>query len=155
MKCTGDLPQYAIEQAILLKEKDKYDYSTNEGRADLAENKITNGVYYNEQHKQRFNYENEQDMSPCYIKEKQISMLSDINDVFNKHNTKYRIIICPTIGCDKLNIADLTTMKTIFGEKNVIDLTARDSLSLDYTNFYLDGHIRPKGTRMIMDIAYK
>lgn len=151
---TGVVLNYALNDGLIIADKDDYDYTTNEGSADLAENKIKNGSYYTQAHIDKFDYSDEQGVDVAYIKAKQESMLLDIKAIFDKHNTDFKIVVCPTIGCNKLNPVDFGKMVEIFGEDRVFDLTPRDSLSLDYTNFYLDGHIRPKGTKMIMDRIY-
>ena len=154
LQITGEIPEYAKKQNLFLLSKDTYDNITNEGTPEIVENKIKEGTYYTQEFQNEFNYTDEQGVEVPYIKEEQILMLRDIKKVFDKHNTDYKIVICPVIGSNSINPNDYDVLAEIFGEDNVFDFTHRDSFSLDYTNFYMDGHIRPKGTKVIMDRIY-
>jgi hypothetical protein len=96
-----------------------------------------------------------QQYSPIIIKDEQISMLSEILKIFKKNNTNYKIIISPLYNQIKLNSADLSTLKLIFGNEHVFDFSGINSITNNMYNYYETSHYRPQVSREILNEIYK
>lgn len=71
-----------------------------------------------------------------------IAQLQHIRDVFNSHNTEYKIVVTPAYCYNHpfCNSQDLDTLEQIFGADNVYDYSGKNYLTSDYNNFSDPNH---------------
>lgn len=76
------------------------------------------------------------------ITEKHIQQLNRIKDVFNKHDTEYRIIITPgyCYSYPTISPVDLNILYSIFGTEKVFDYSGKNVLTSDYNNYSDPNH---------------
>lgn len=153
---SGAVKPYMREGNLLDDRPHNYDVETNEIRFDYLEDLIRKNKYYDSKRLAVF-YERDstQVYSPIAIKQKQKDILNNIKDVFEKHNTKVKIVISPLYDQKKLNTADLSYLKMNFGPDNVFDFSGINEITNDYENYYENSHYRPHITRKIMNVIYK
>ncbi|KAA6321899.1 hypothetical protein EZS27_028503 [termite gut metagenome] len=156
---SGKIKPYMTKNHLLEGGTLNYDVSSNEHRwYDFSENMINNNesAYYT---KERLSVFYKRDTllkySPISIRENQKKMLNDIQRIFNKHKTNYRIVISPLYDQLKLNKTDLEYLENVFGKDNVFDFSGINTFTQDYTNYYEDSHYRPHVARKIMEKIYE
>jgi hypothetical protein len=93
--------------------------------------------------------------SPVSIQDQQKIMLSEIENIFQKWNTDYKIIFSPIYDQLKLNKQDLIYLENLFGKQNVFDFSGINEITNDYTNYYEWSHYRPHAAREILLILYE
>jgi hypothetical protein len=152
---TGEFKPYMAD--FLLNERSVIDPVTNEYTNFSIQEELDNdSTGYYEIRKERFPVRAGQ---PCeyrpQITEKQRKMLVEIKNIFDKDATDYRIIIAPNYQQVSLNSTDLETLRTVFGEENVIDFSGINSISEEKSNFYDGLHFKPYVGKQMLDIAYR
>ncbi len=152
-KLTNNIPPF-MKSALDYRQR-SVDPITNELQFGIFEKMIDDGKYYTKEKLDLF-YERGavQVFSQPSIFSSQKLMLKDINDIFLKHHTNYKIIISPLYDQVKLNQNDLQYLKSLFGAKNVFDYSGVNNFTRDYTNFYETSHYRPHVSRKILDEIY-
>jgi len=88
------------------------------------------------------------------IKETQIKMLKEMKRIFDKNDTKIKIIICPEYDQKKFNENDLKWMVSIFGGNAVRDFSGKNEINTLKGNFYDGFHVKPYVAQKIMDDIY-
>jgi len=88
------------------------------------------------------------------IEPKCISFLTEIRDVFSKHNTRYRIVVSPLYDQQKIHDTDLNILNKIFGKENVFDFSGKNSITNDKHNYYENSHYRANVGNHIMQTLY-
>lgn len=83
-----------------------------------------------------------------------IKLLNKIKDIFRRNNTNYKIVINPLYDEKKIADKDITTIKNIFGDDNILDFSGINEITEDYKNFYDGIHYRPYVAEKIMDSIY-
>lgn len=132
-----------------------YDLSTNEEKYLHFEKLIAEDKYYTETKKAVFyNRDTTEHYSPPAIGDKQLEILSGIQEILKKNNTNYKLVISPLYNQKKLNPADLKILREIFGENNVSDFSGINELTGDYRNYYEASHYRPHVARKVMECSY-
>ena len=81
-------------------------------------------------------------------------MLKEIKKIFEKHNTKYKVIISPLYNQTKLSIQDLATLKSIF-QNDLYDYSGVNSFTQNIHNYYEKDHFRTLVGDSIFSIIYK
>lgn len=87
--------------------------------------------------------------------DKIIEQLKIIKKIFQKHKTKYKIIISPLYNQKPFNLKFLNILNNIFGEKNVYNFSGKNRFTEPIHNFYEQSHYRPHVANEILDIIYK
>lgn len=153
-RITNEVPTFM--KSVLDDRKRNVDPITNELQFNVFEKMMDSGKYYTAERLAPF-YErkNIEAFSNASILAKQKIMLKEINDIFLKHLTNFKIIISPLYDQVKLNKTDLEYLKTLFGEKNVFDFSGINKFTSDYKNYYEDSHYRPNVTREILKMIYE
>ncbi|MBK8586032.1 MAG: hypothetical protein IPN88_11670 [Bacteroidetes bacterium] len=154
-KLSGEIKPYMRKSNLLDDTKWNYNMELNELSLDYFEELMLKNEYYTPERMASF-YEREnvrKSYSIC-IGENQKMMLMNMKKIFDKHQTSYRIVISPLYDQLNLNEADVTYLKTIFGEKNVYDFSGINKFTSDYKNYYESSHYRPKVANEIMDSIY-
>lgn len=89
------------------------------------------------------------------IKSLQIKMLTEIMQVFKKHNTSYKIIISPFYNYVTLNKKDVALLEEIFGKSNVYNFGGINEYTNNVHNFYDISHYSTETGNSIMKEVYK
>lgn len=132
-----------------------YDTITNEFNIIDQEIEITTNPskYYLKRKNIFYKREGEKTESINRINELQLQMLHEINRIFNKHKTRYKIVISPTYDQVKFSKRDFNILKGIFHE-NLYDFSGKNVFTDSYTNYYEDSHYRPNVGDSIFSIIY-
>lgn len=152
--CFGHYRKYMEGYLI---EPNQYIYlqDINEYRESSKEVKIKKGTYYDTEHLEVFqNIQKPGTYSTKVIGNKEITCLKDIKEIFDKHNTSYKIVISPLYDQIKLNRKNYNILCSIFGKENVYDFSGPNKWNKDYHNYYESSHYRPHVAAEIMDIIY-
>lgn len=88
------------------------------------------------------------------IYQPQETLLKNIADLFDRHNTSLRIIISPDYNQKKLNPSDLDILNKIFGHECVFDFSGINEYTTDYHYYYEQGHYRPVLGNLLLDAIY-
>jgi len=143
-------------EGILNQLPEYYDTITNEyynpGVAKLMK---TDSLKYYEDRKDRFSprsgkYKEERQMSTS----EHVKMLNDIKDILDKHNTDYRVIICPIYNQLAYNREDLKLTEDVFGKENVFNFTGINKFSEKKSNFYDATHFKKYVGKELLDSVY-
>jgi len=154
-KISNIVKPYMKKNNLLDDKPQNYDISTNELRLDDFEKLISANKYYTEERLSVFfDRDTVQRFSPQSITENQMTILTNIQSIFKKHNTKVKIVISPIYDQIKLNDMDLVYLKSLFGTENVFDFSGINKFTMNYKNYYESSHYRPHVTREIMEIIY-
>jgi hypothetical protein len=76
--------------------------------------------------------------------------LREIDAIFRRHHTNFRIVISPLYDQPELNSQDREILCRIFGRSNVYDFSGVEEITKNRRNYYDPGHYRPFIARMIM-----
>ncbi len=92
------------------------------------------------------------------INEKFYKQLTHIKDVFDKHQTDYRVVVSPAYCYThpSINPKDLAILQDIFGKDKVFDYSGKNDLTTDCYNFSDPNHFGSSvGWQIIEDIYNK
>jgi hypothetical protein len=84
-----------------------------------------------------------------------IYMLKEIKGIFNKHQTKYKIVIGPSYDMEYFNPVDLGLLHQIFGNNNVYDFSGKNSITNQIGNYYDYSHYKIYVGERILRAVYK
>lgn len=84
----------------------------------------------------------------------QLQMLRDIQEVFRRHQTRYRIVISPLYDQIALNRTDLRALQDTFGTETVYDFSGVNAITTDAHNYYEPYHYRPDAARRMLAQVY-
>lgn len=155
-KISGKMKPYMHKNFLIENRPFSYNPVTNELSFYYYDQQINKNKYYTKEKKKEF-YERSDTVtySPPAIGQIQEKMLKDINNVFRKHNTRFRIIISPLYNQERLSKEDVNRLVSIFGSSNVYDFSGRNSITEDFSNYYETSHYRPPVAERLMEQAYK
>ena len=89
------------------------------------------------------------------ISDSEKKMLQNIKAIFQKHNTNYYIIISPIYDQLKFNVADMNTIKEIFGNR-VYDFSGINSYTNNVYNYFHDReHYRNYISKFMIDSIFQ
>jgi arsenate reductase-like glutaredoxin family protein len=86
------------------------------------------------------------------LQEPQIRLLSGIKEIFNKKQTKYKIMISPLYDQKYISPEDIVILDSIFGKENVYDFSGKNQYTRDIENYFESSHYR---RRVALDIMSK
>ena len=109
--------------------------------------------YYKEKEEIFYERPKEEQISKRLIYSSVTKLLTQIKEIFDKHNTKYKIVISPMYTQVKMNSADLKILNKIF-ENNVYDYSGKNAITEDKYNFYESMHFRKDIGKQIMEEIY-
>ncbi len=89
------------------------------------------------------------------IAAKQIAMLKEMKQLFDKHKTKYKIVISPLYNQIYFNKTDMKFLQAIFGAKNIYDYSGINNYTNKMKNYYENSHYRSNVGDSIMSEIYK
>jgi len=155
-KIHGKVKPYMTKNSLLDDRPIHYELTNNEISFPHFELLINDREYYTPERMKVF-YERDsvQQYSPIIILDKQKQMLQEINDIFKKHKTDFKVIVNPLYDQIKLNESDLEYLRSLFGEERVFDFSGINDITNDYRNYYESSHYRPHVARQILDSIYK
>jgi len=156
-KIRGEVKPYMKKGFLLDDLPIHYVVKTNEVSFPHFERLIEEGKYYTPERMKIF-YERDttqQTYSPPVIFDAQKQMLQEINDIFRKHNTDFKIIISPLYDQIKLNESDLAYLRSLFGNDRVFDFAGISDITNNIHNYYEDSHYRPHVTRKMLESMYR
>jgi len=78
-----------------------------------------------------------------------------IKNIFEKHNTKYQIIISPVYDQVPLEKQQIEQLELIFGEKHIYNFSGKNQFTESIHNFYETSHYRPHVANEILRIVYQ
>lgn len=87
------------------------------------------------------------------LKQKNITMLSEIADVLRRNHTNYKVIINPTYDQKLFDPKDMEILDSIFGN-HLFDFSGRNLITEDYHNYYDPVHYKKRIGAMILRIIY-
>ncbi len=155
-KISGVIKPYMKKGYLLDDRPVNYELKTNELSFPYFEQLIEKGDYYTPERMEVFHErKTHQAYSPKVISDKQKQMLREINDIFEKHKTGFKIVVSPLYDQIKLNESDLTYLHSLFGKENVFDFSGINEITNDFHNYYETSHYRPHVARRIMDLIYQ
>jgi len=156
-KIRGEVKPYMKKGFLLDDVPIHYDVKTNEVSFPHFERLIDEGKYYTpERMKVFFDRDTtQQTYSPQVIFDAQKQMLQEINDIFRKRNTDFKIIISPLYDQIKLNESDIAYLRSLFGEDRVFDFAGISDITNNIHNFYEESHYRPHVTRKMLESIYR
>lgn len=154
-KISGQIKPYMKREGYLDDRICSYDLPSNEMRFADFERQIAEGKFYTEEKIAHFRKRDTvQRHSPAVIKAPQLKLLTEISEIFKKHDTDCRVIISPLYDQVKFNADDLASLKTLFGEDRVFDFSGINYITNDYHNYYEGSHYRPTVGAEIMRVIY-
>ncbi|MDZ7634148.1 MAG: hypothetical protein U5L72_06780 [Bacteroidales bacterium] len=80
-----------------------------------------------------------------------ILMLKEINEVFVRHETDFKVIICPTYNQREFNHNDLSVLKSVFGDQTVFDFTGINRFTEEKSMYYDEFHFKKYLGKEILD----
>ncbi len=147
---------YPFMEEILVESRYEYDDITNEFyNTDLWEDIRRDSVGFYKKRANifpRLNYVYTEEKKQ--ITDHHKAMLADVKEVFDKHNTDYRIIISPGLKRISFNKEDLAVIKEIFGEKYVFDFSGINEFSESISDYTDATHFKRHLAKRMLDIVY-
>jgi len=127
----------------------------NEFQETQIEEKIAKGAYYDAEHLKVFEgVQKPGTYSSEELSTEGINCFNDIKDIFDRHNTSYKIVISPLYDQVKLNRSVYQALCSIFGKEKVYDFSGVNKWNQDFHNYYEESHYRPAVAAEIMNIIY-
>jgi len=80
--------------------------------------------------------------SDATIGSKQVSMLKEIKEIFNKYHTACKMIISPLYSEEYFNLTDKAKLQDIFGNEAVYDFSGKNSITTNVGNYYDQNHYK-------------
>ena len=142
---------FAIEPGYIFSNTYQNDYYYHKYDGMLMKDSVAyyvfkNDVFYDRSAKPQ--------MSEAVLKEKQIAMLQEIKQIFDKDGTRFKIVISPLYDQKRINEADIKLLSELFGEKNVNDYSGKNEITASKTNYYESSHYKPYIANKIMMEVY-
>lgn len=88
------------------------------------------------------------------ISKKQRTMLHEMEKIFLKHHTNFKIVISPLYSQIRINSSDLSILQTIFGIEQVYNFSGKNFYTANKENYYESSHYRPFIGDSILSIVY-
>lgn len=77
-----------------------------------------------------------------------------IDNILDKHNTDFRILITPAYSQIEINPNDLNTLVDVFGSNRVFNFSGRNEISIDKYNFSDPNHFDLVAGNKLIDFIY-
>lgn len=94
-------------------------------------------------------------VSKLELTDEERSQLMIIREIFNKHGTKYKIIISPIYDQVPMEKEQVELLKEVFNEDNVFNFSGKNQYTESIFNYYEVSHYRPHVAREIMKTIYE
>ena len=86
--------------------------------------------------------------------EREISMISEVAQIFSQHGTDVQIIVSPLFDRIRMSEARLAMLRSHFGTDRVHDFSGKNKWTAPISNYYEHSHYRPHVARAIMAEVY-
>ncbi len=139
----------------------KYDYYVNRKNCDIwygLDKEIASDslAYYKRQIERGVFYKRPVINSPeCKVTTEEKKQLLAIKNVFEKHNTRFKIIISPIYDQVPMEKEQIELLEQIFGKEYIYNFSGKNQFTEPIYNFYENSHYRPHVANEIMKIIYK
>lgn len=90
---------------------------------------------------------------PC-ISESCLVTLKKIKQLFEKHNTHYKIVLGPIYSQRPTNKADIERLNQVFGKENVFDFSGVNTYSSNIGNYLDNVHYKPYIGAQLLKVIY-
>lgn len=132
-----------------------YDTITNELNIQDQEDEIASNPSEYYHNKKEMFYERPKETTNDFvaINAEQLRMLREIEQIFRKDGTNYKVVISPLYEQIKFIPSDLAALSAIFGQ-NLYDFSGKNALTDVQTNYYETSHYRPSVGDSIFKIIY-
>lgn len=155
-KISGKLKPYMYKNNLIENRPFSYNPAHNELSFDYYDNLMNKNQYYTKEKIQEFyNRSEEEKYSPPVIGQLQEQMLREISNIFQKHNTRFKIIISPLYDQIHLSNEDYARLVSMFGRSNVYDFSGKNQITEDFSNYYETSHYRSSVAGRLMKQAYE
>ena len=78
-----------------------------------------------------------------------------IKNIFEKHNTNYKIIISPLYDQVSMEQEQIELLEDVFNKENIYNFSGKNKLTEPIYNFYETSHYRPHIANEILEVVYK
>ena len=95
-----------------------------------------------------------EEVTPLEITEEEKEHLLTIQEILQKHNTDFKIIISPKYDQISIDPQQLNLLNTLFEKENVYDFSGKNEWTEPIGNFYEPFHFRPMVAKEIMVAIY-
>jgi hypothetical protein len=154
-KISKEVKDYMKNNFLLGDRPVHYELSSNEVSYPFAEQLIKKGEYYTPERMEVFFHRDSiQVFEDPAIGKKQKNMLTEMNDIFIKNKTNFKIIINPCYDQRKINEKDYLYLVSLFGQERVFDFSGINEFTNDYSNYYEESHYRPHVAKEILKRIY-
>ena len=92
--------------------------------------------------------------SAAVIGPEPLRMLEDIRQIFERHETRVKVVLSPLYDQVPFNPQDLKVLQDLFGKENVLDLSGVNEFTADIHNYREYIHYKPKVAREILRRIY-
>ena len=153
-KTTGVFKDYMNKHLENCEGRD-YDPITNEETLTRVDSVVAAGSFFDAKKIKEFDHPRHPAVSPILLTDEATRVLTDIHEIFLRHNTSLRIVISPMYDQLKLNPEDKKSLTAIFGDSCIYDLSGVNRWTRDYHNYYdAASHYMPRVASEIMDSIY-
>lgn len=94
------------------------------------------------------------DLSECIVTTEEKKQLLIIKNIFEKHKTKFKIIISPIYDQVSMEKAQIELLEQMFGNKNIYNFSGKNQFTEPIHNFYETSHYRTHVANDIMKLIY-
>jgi hypothetical protein len=85
----------------------------------------------------------------------EIAQLKSIKHIFDKHKTRFKIVISPIYDQIPMEENQIKLLEEVFGTQNIYNFSGKNELTEPIYNFYEASHYRPHVANQIMKEIYK
>lgn len=141
--------------------KSKFDHTVDSKNCDIyygwdKEIEADSSGYYSKLIKKGVFYDRpSKDTTACLVTPEEKEQLRVIKNVFEKHKTKYKIVISPVYDQIPMEKAQVELLEQIFGKENIYNFSGANQMSEQISNFYESSHYRPHVANEIMKTIYQ
>jgi hypothetical protein len=89
-----------------------------------------------------------------FMTDRHRKLLKEMKAIFEKHKTKYKIIISPMYDQKVMDTGDSKEIAMILGADNIYDFSGVNGITNDVYNYFEPEHYRPHVANTLMDAAY-
>ena len=128
------------------------DYQVPNG---IADNKKDSLAYYQKRIDNGIFYQRPVEHDKKYaIIDKEIEYLQGIRDIFDKHQTDYRIVLAPTYDQVPMPQHQLNLLVEILGKEHIYNFTGKNKYTEPISNFFESDHYKPYVANEILEEIY-
>jgi len=141
--------------------KGKYDNRFNPSNGDMwygydKEIEMDSVAYYNKlNEKEVFHKRPVSKITACPITYEEKELLKTISEIFEKHKTKYQIIVSPVYDQIPMEEAQLKLLASYFGKKNIHNYSGVNRFTSPIENYYESSHYKTYIANDILDLVYQ